>query len=115
MLNSALIMGENHPWQQVYTPGHVPLKASKNFLMENATALKSFAEYVAPGELSSLDTLQQGQGAIVRHGLAKVAVYRDNKGALHLNSPVAAMSAATFTGTASKPAGTVRVTVRCSI
>jgi glycine/D-amino acid oxidase-like deaminating enzyme/nitrite reductase/ring-hydroxylating ferredoxin subunit len=86
MLNSALIMGENHPWQQLYTPGRVPLKAAKNFLMENTTALKSFAEYVAPGELSSLDALEQGQGAIVRQGLAKVAAYRDDKGALHLNS-----------------------------
>jgi hypothetical protein len=40
----------------------VPLKAAKKFLMENTTALKSFAEYVAPGELSSLDELEHGQG-----------------------------------------------------
>jgi hypothetical protein len=51
----------------------VPLKAAKKFLMENTTALKSFAEYVAPGELSSLDELEHGQGAIVRQGLMKVA------------------------------------------
>jgi glycine/D-amino acid oxidase-like deaminating enzyme/nitrite reductase/ring-hydroxylating ferredoxin subunit len=86
MLNTALIIGEKHPWQGLYAPGRVPLKAAKNFLMENTTALKSFVEYVAPGELSSLDELARGQGAIVRQGLAKVAAYRDDKGVLHLNS-----------------------------
>jgi glycine/D-amino acid oxidase-like deaminating enzyme/nitrite reductase/ring-hydroxylating ferredoxin subunit len=86
MLNTVLIMGEEHPWQQLYAPGRVPLKAAKNFLMENTTALKSFVEYVAPGELSSLNELVRGQGAIVRQGVAKVAAYRDDKGALHLNS-----------------------------
>jgi len=54
--------------------------------MENITAVKNFAEYVAPGELSSVDDLARGQGAIVRRGMEKVAAYRDNNGALHLNS-----------------------------
>jgi hypothetical protein len=112
MLNTALIMGEKHPWQELYAPSRVPLKAAKNFLLENTTALKSFVEYVAPGELPSLDELARGQGAIVRQGLAKVAAYRDVKGVLHLNS---AMPAAIFTGTVSRLAGTVPATVRCSI
>ena len=86
MLNTALIMGEDHPWQKLYAPGRIPLKAAKNFVMENITAMKGFAEYVAPGELSSLDELAGGQGAIVRRGMEKVAAYRDDKGALHLNS-----------------------------
>ena len=86
LLNTALIFGENHPWKDVYAPGRIPLKAAKNFVTENVTALKSFAEYVAPGELGSLDDLKRGQGAIVRRGLEKIAAYRDDSGALHLNS-----------------------------
>ena len=62
MLNTSLILGKDHPWKEIYAPGRVPLKAAKNFLTENVTALKSFAEYVAPGELSSLDDLKPGQG-----------------------------------------------------
>ena len=54
-------------------------------MTENVTALKSFAEYVAPGELGSLDDLERGQGAIVRRWLEKIAAYRDHSGALHLN------------------------------
>jgi glycine/D-amino acid oxidase-like deaminating enzyme/nitrite reductase/ring-hydroxylating ferredoxin subunit len=86
MLNTALILGEDHPWKDVYAPARIPLRAAKNFLTENATALKSFAEYIAPGELHSLDDLKRGQGAIVRRGLEKIAAYRDESGTLHLNS-----------------------------
>jgi Rieske Fe-S protein len=57
-----------------------------NFLKENATAVKNFAEYLAPGELSSCDDLRRGNGAIIRQGLSKVAAYRDKDGALHLHS-----------------------------
>lgn len=86
MLNTGLIMDGDHPWKEIYEPGRVPLKAANNFVVENTTALKSFAEYVAPGELSSLDDLKRGHGAIVREGLKKIAAYRDDKGELHLNS-----------------------------
>jgi glycine/D-amino acid oxidase-like deaminating enzyme/nitrite reductase/ring-hydroxylating ferredoxin subunit len=86
MLNAGLILKGQHPWEKLYAPGRVPLKASKNFISENTTALKSFAEYVAAGEIGSADELKAGQGAIVRRGLKKIAAYRDEKGALHLNS-----------------------------
>jgi len=86
MLNTGLIFGEDHPWRQIYAPGRVPLKAAKNFLTENVTALKSFAEYIAPGEIASVGDIKRGQGGIVRRGLEKIAAYRDETGGLHLNS-----------------------------
>ena len=55
-------------------------------MAENVTALKSFAEYVAPGEIGSLDELKRGNGAIVRRGFEKIAAYLDDAGTLHLNS-----------------------------
>ena len=86
MLNTGLILGEDHPWKDLYAPSRTPLKAAKNFVVENTTAIKSFAEYVAPGEIGSLDELKPGHGAIVRRGLEKIAAYRDFDGGLHLNS-----------------------------
>jgi len=86
MLNSALILGDQHPWQELYSPGRTPLTAAKNFMSENVTALKSFAEYVVPGEVHTVEKLTPGQGAIVRRGLEKLAAYRDDRGALHVNS-----------------------------
>jgi len=83
LLLSRLIMGEPCPWEWFYDPARVTMSAAKNFIAENITAVKNFAEYIAPGELNSVDELQQGKGAIIREGLRKVAAYRDESGKLH--------------------------------
>jgi hypothetical protein len=86
ILMSNLILGHTTPWKDFYDPARVVLGAAKNFVAENVTALKNLAEYVAPGELTSTDELEPGQGGILREGLAKIAVYRDDNGALHRHS-----------------------------
>jgi glycine/D-amino acid oxidase-like deaminating enzyme/nitrite reductase/ring-hydroxylating ferredoxin subunit len=86
VINSALILGANAKWAEVYDPGRMTPSAAGNFLRENMTAVKNFAEYLAPGELSSLEDLKPGQGAIVREGLSKVAAYRDSSGRLFKRS-----------------------------
>ena len=86
MLISDLILKGKSRWEEVYDPSRKPVKAAGTFLSENLTTAKNFAEYVAPGELSSYDEFKPGQGAIVRKGLSKVAAYRDEKGKLFLRS-----------------------------
>jgi Rieske Fe-S protein len=86
MLLHDLIIGGSSPWQEVYDPARKPASAVANFISENVTAVKNFAEYLAPGELKSLDELERGKGAIVRQGLTKIAAYRDQKGKLHQRS-----------------------------
>jgi glycine/D-amino acid oxidase-like deaminating enzyme/nitrite reductase/ring-hydroxylating ferredoxin subunit len=86
MLLRDLITEGSSPWASLYEPSRVTAAAAKNFLSENVTAVKNFAEYVAPGELSSTNALQPGQGAIIREGLRKVAAYRDEYGALSKRS-----------------------------
>jgi glycine/D-amino acid oxidase-like deaminating enzyme/nitrite reductase/ring-hydroxylating ferredoxin subunit len=83
LLLSRLIMGESSPWTSFYDPSRVTLSAAKNFLAENVTTVKNFAEYLAPGELKSVDELSAGKGAIIREGLSKIAAYRDDQGRLH--------------------------------
>ena len=61
-LLSRLITGEKCPWAEFYDPSRVTLSAAKNFIVENVTAVKNFAEYIAPGELKSVDELKPGQG-----------------------------------------------------
>jgi Rieske Fe-S protein len=55
--------------------------------------VKNFAEYLAPGELSSPDELTAGHGAIIRQGLSKIAAYRDGDGKVYKRS-----AACTHTG-----------------
>lgn len=88
LINSALIVGEKPPWREVYEPNRKTSAGVSNYLRENLTAVKNFAEYLAPGELSSLEDLKPGRGAIVRDGLTKIAAYRDDQGVLHARSAV---------------------------
>jgi nitrite reductase/ring-hydroxylating ferredoxin subunit len=75
-------------WEAAYDPSRKPLRGLATFISENLTAIKNMAEYVAPGELASVDELKNGHGAIVRMGLQKVAAYRDKQGKLSLRSAI---------------------------
>ena len=83
ILISDLISKGDSPWRELYEPSRKPVKGALNFVNENITAVKNFAEYAAPGELSSIHELQPGQGAIVREGMRKIAAYRDERGKLY--------------------------------
>jgi nitrite reductase/ring-hydroxylating ferredoxin subunit len=88
LLIPRLILSGKADWEEFYSPGRKTGSAVKNFIAENIAALKSFAEYVAPGELSSVDELKPGQGAIIREGMSKIAAYRNETGRLHRRSAV---------------------------
>jgi Rieske Fe-S protein len=47
-----------------------------------------YADWVTSSEVESVREIQPGSGAVLRRGLSKVAVYRDEKGALHEMSAV---------------------------
>ena len=81
-----LILTGKSPWTELYEPARKPLSAIKQYVTENITAIKSFAEYISPGELGSVDELPPGRGAVIRAGLGKVAAFRDEHGQLHVRS-----------------------------
>lgn len=80
---SGLIQSGQHEWADIYEPPRKPLRAAKQFLSESSDVARNFAEYVAPGELVSEEQLSPGSGGILREGLRKVAVCRDESGRLH--------------------------------
>jgi len=86
LIISQLITAGKSRWEEIYDPSRITLKAIGRYVSENVTAVKKIAEYVAPGELNSLDELKPGCGAIVRDGLSKVVAYRDESGQLYLKS-----------------------------
>lgn len=84
MLLTDLITGKENKWTEVYNPGRVPLKATGKLARENANAAGRLAkDYLSGGDVKSVDDIKPGTGAILRRGLAKVAVYRDRDGILH--------------------------------
>lgn len=83
LLLRKLILGEETPWAGVYDPARKTVAGAANYLKENMTAVKNFTEYLTGGELDSAEELKPGQGGILRSGLKKIAVARDQDGTLH--------------------------------
>jgi hypothetical protein len=86
MMIAQLIQTGSSPWEDLYRPDRKTPKAALEYVSENITALKKFAEHLMPGEVSSTDELKPGQGAIIRRGLSKVAAFRDDDGTLYERS-----------------------------
>jgi glycine/D-amino acid oxidase-like deaminating enzyme/nitrite reductase/ring-hydroxylating ferredoxin subunit len=88
ILLKELIVDGDSPWTEVYDPSRKPISGLTNYVRENVTAIKNFAEYLMPAEIESAESLQPGQGGIIRDGLSKVALSRDLDGKLHAVSAV---------------------------
>ncbi|MGX1323821.1 glycine/D-amino acid oxidase-like deaminating enzyme/nitrite reductase/ring-hydroxylating ferredoxin subunit [Bradyrhizobium sp. USDA 377] len=86
MLIADLIMTGASPWEEVYAPARKIQKNIGEFISENITPLKNFAEYLTASEIASVEHLRPGEGRLVRHGLKKVAACRDRNGHLHFHS-----------------------------
>ncbi|MBA2457397.1 MAG: FAD-dependent oxidoreductase [Gemmatimonadales bacterium] len=88
ILLTDLILGRANPWETLYDPARKSLKSATEYVKENVNVAKQYLDYVSPGEVGSLEEIRPGQGALVRQGLGKVAVFRDEQGALHPLSAV---------------------------
>ncbi|MFO0842668.1 MAG: FAD-dependent oxidoreductase [Gemmataceae bacterium] len=80
MLLRDLILERPNPWAAVYEPSRKPLKAAGDYARENLNVAGQYLDWVTGGDVSSADDVAPGQGAVVRRGLKKVAVYRDESG-----------------------------------
>jgi glycine/D-amino acid oxidase-like deaminating enzyme/nitrite reductase/ring-hydroxylating ferredoxin subunit len=80
MLISDLILGRDNPWRKAYDPSRKSLGAAGEFAKENANVAAQYADWVTPGDVKHIDKIAQGTGAVIRHHLKKVAVYRDPQG-----------------------------------
>jgi glycine/D-amino acid oxidase-like deaminating enzyme/nitrite reductase/ring-hydroxylating ferredoxin subunit len=83
MLLTDLILGRRNPWEALYDPSRVTLRAADAFARENSNVALQYAEWLTGGDVESADQIAPGSGAIVRRGLEKIAAYRDEQGRLH--------------------------------
>lgn len=88
ILIADLIAGRRNEWAKLYDPSRKTLRSMPGYAAENLNVASQYADYVTKGDVDSLDDLAPGEGAVLRRGLAKVAVYRDEGGALHEHSAV---------------------------
>ncbi|MEJ7810915.1 MAG: FAD-dependent oxidoreductase [Gemmatimonadaceae bacterium] len=88
ILLTDLILGRENPWEALYDPSRVTLRATLEFAKENLNVAAQYKDLVTPGEVSSPDEVEAGHGAVIRRGVRKVAVYRDEGGTIHERSAV---------------------------
>ena len=78
-----LIMGRENEWATLYDPSRITLRAGVEYAKENLNVAAQFADYLTGGEVETAEEVEAGEGAIVRRGLKKIAVHRDDEGVLH--------------------------------
>ncbi len=89
MLLTDLICGRENRWASLYRPARVlPAGAGTEFLRENVNMAAQYTDWLTPGDVKDAGAIPLGQGAVVRRGTGKLAVYRDEQGTLHARSAV---------------------------
>jgi Rieske Fe-S protein len=86
ILLTDLIQGRENPWESLYDPTRKTTGSLTEFVKENVNVATEYADWVMPGEVKSVDEIPPGSGAVIREGLKKIAVYRDEAGTLHRRS-----------------------------
>ena len=88
MLITDLITGQANPWTELYDPARKSLRAAGDYVKENVNVARQYSDHLTPGEVGSEEDIAPGRAGVVRSGLKKIAVYRDERGALHRRSAV---------------------------
>ena len=88
MLITDLIAGRSSPWRELYDPARKSLRSIGEFARENLNTAAQYTDWFTGSDVDSLEKIQPGSGAVVRHNLTKIAVYRDPEGDLHQCSAV---------------------------
>ena len=83
MLLTDLITGRKNPWETLYSPSRLPLRAAGEMALEDLNMAAQYGDWLTGGDVSSPADIAPDSGAIVRRGLEKLAVYKDPSGALH--------------------------------
>jgi Rieske Fe-S protein len=84
-----LIQGRDNPWAPIYDPSRKTPRSVTSFVTENLNvAGRMLKDWAAPSEVDSVEKIGRGEGAVLRQGVSKIAVYRDAQGGVHAHSAV---------------------------
>jgi Rieske Fe-S protein len=88
ILITDLINGKENPWEKIYDPGRISLKATPDFLEEAGNMAAQYLDHFKTGDIDSQNELAPGTGAIMSMGLKKIAVYKNEDGRVHACSAI---------------------------
>jgi glycine/D-amino acid oxidase-like deaminating enzyme len=88
ILLTDLIVGRENSWATLYDPSRKTFRAAARFAKENLNVAAQYAQLMTGGDVESVEQIARGSGAVIRRGLKKIAVYRDEQGNLQERSAI---------------------------
>ena len=88
MLITDLVHGRENSWESIYSPSRITIKTGGDFISEVGNMAYKMAKDWISSDIEKPSDLKSGEGGILSRGLKKLAVYRDENGALHSCSAV---------------------------
>lgn len=76
-----LILGRENRYAKLYDPSRKIANAT--FLKDSVNVVSQYRDWISPAEIIDVRQVARGEGAILRKGFKKIAVYRDPKGKVH--------------------------------
>jgi glycine/D-amino acid oxidase-like deaminating enzyme/nitrite reductase/ring-hydroxylating ferredoxin subunit len=84
MILSDLITGRENPWAARFSPNRLSLRSAPTLVQTNAKVGADFVlDRLMPAEAGSGKEVPPGEARVVRDGLGKIGVFRDQNGDLH--------------------------------
>lgn len=77
------ILKATNEWMQLYDPSRKTVSAFSHLAKESFNANLQYTDWLTTGDVSSVDDIPVNEGAVIRQGFRKVAVYRDEDNSLH--------------------------------
>lgn len=83
-----LIFGHDNDWAKIYDPSRLHLRSLGTYIREAASSTAPYSDWLLEGDVDSPREIEAGEGAVIREGLSKIAVYKDEMNRLHCFSAV---------------------------
>lgn len=80
LLLADLIAGRDNPWTGLYDPKRKLVRAPGGWMRENANVALQYRDWLGGADAAKPEDLALGEGAVIRRGVHRIAVYRDGDG-----------------------------------
>jgi glycine/D-amino acid oxidase-like deaminating enzyme/nitrite reductase/ring-hydroxylating ferredoxin subunit len=88
MLLRDLMTGVPNPWEELYSPSRITLRAADRYAGEALNTFGQYLEWLRPPRAGENELPEPGHGAVITRGLKPLAVYRRPDGTMQVHSAV---------------------------
>lgn len=86
LLITDLISGRKNRWEEIYSPSRISIKATKEYLKENANVAAQYTDWISVKPKPNFEDIPRGEGIVYRDGVGLIAAYKDEEGHVELMS-----------------------------